>query len=204
MNASIQHIDVYEIAVRVAPHMGGDWQAVKRDGDHYANLRRLGDGAGLYMNVDHKGKLGIGCEWPKYANGESWQLSYNVSSPSIAVAALRDAKTIAAEIKRRLLPVYLPMFEKAYSDVQRTNSHHARQETLARRVAAAIGGSVYEQSGKSVGARSEIKDGIDAIHNLHVSGDKVYFEVNGLPEELAVKILLMLKEAEPIKTEDES
>lgn len=196
-SSSSPRVDAYELALRIAAHMGDEWvaKAPKLENTAYSGLTRTSDGAEIYISTDRK-KAHFGCEWPMYANGERWRLGHGVSSPRITCAVGRDAKTLAAEIKRRLLPEYLPLYEKACADVRQSNTGMNQQTECAARVAAAIGGKVRETSGQSVGARSEIRDGIDHVYNLHVSGEKIYFEVTGIPEVLAVQILNLIKGSE--------
>lgn len=142
--AAARDFDVYELAVRIAAYLTGPevcparWTAERVDGKQVANIV-CSDGRRLYLNYGGgwapAGRVYIGGSWPQYADGRTWTPSKE-DRVSITVDAKRDARVIATEIGRRLLPGYSEAFRKAKAYVERDEANKAAARACADRIAA--------------------------------------------------------------------
>jgi hypothetical protein len=98
---------------------------------------------------DTGGKLHVATEWNKkdritvsgiYPGGTDYLcMADNDRKPRITVAKARGAETIAKEINRRVLPVYLELFAKVIEAQKRYNEAQDEQHETARQCAALFG-----------------------------------------------------------------
>jgi hypothetical protein len=95
-----------ELTQEIATHMPG-WTAKAGQHDNGACLIAP-DGSGVYVYGGERGKLALSGRWPE--NGPNSENYYPRERHSINVARNRAPLAIASEIKRRLLPAYLPEY----------------------------------------------------------------------------------------------
>lgn len=113
----------------------------------------------------------------------------------ITVSATKGAKAIAADIKRRLLDVYLKDVDQAYATLEKRTTIENRCKDNTRKLAAIIGSKpseandqrVYDWLGGKPGDLSRVR--VDAT-----VGDKVDLKLHGLPMDLAAELLEMLRD----------
>lgn len=128
----------------IAQHLGEPWKAGTSEHE-IVN----GQGAKLYLNfMDNRTeRLSVGGGMHIGRNG-AYETVYDpdtrerVRPPSITVAVSRGTETIAKEIKRRVIPEYLRIFELGTLQVQRQNDTTAKRQANIRKLAAATGAPV--------------------------------------------------------------
>lgn len=132
----------------IAQHLG-DWKA--GTDEHNRDELRNGQGAKLYIsfcdNGRERSRVAIHGGMNIGRNG-AYETVYDpdtrerLSPPSITVAISRGVETIAKEIKRRVIPEYLRIFELGTLQVQRQNDATAKRQANIRKLAAATGAAV--------------------------------------------------------------
>lgn len=109
--------DLHTKAREIAAVLG--WRCEYRTEEQEGPYDRLwanepkGAGVVLHSNSYSKpGRIEITGIWPKAIPDSNWYFHPHNDRPVITVAFDRSAEVIAKEIKRRLLPKYLPLFQE--------------------------------------------------------------------------------------------
>jgi hypothetical protein len=93
-----------------------------------------------YQNLD---RFTVSGTYPRDARGEM-HFPYNVSRPSITVAASRGGTVLGREIKKRFLPEYDAIFATMSDTNRRNDEFHARRLAVAQEMGIAVGKSVTD------------------------------------------------------------
>lgn len=200
-------MDAHTLAQKLAQHLSGwsakdmpedrDWgELVRADG---ATIRVVVGGYRMDGRVTFRG-----C-WPKYKDGTIYS---GGKSEAITCAVERSPEALAKDILRRLLPVYDEVYSKALAYVRRADARSEEAETIAKRMAALIGGRACENKCRRGDGISIIEEP-EPVRRLVVrpaynglyeeSPASVDFEVHGLDVDTAAQVLQIIKEAEDRK-----
>jgi hypothetical protein len=170
------------------------WQNITLDLDQSGTEPQLVS-VSLHYHEDRKGDyVHVSGDWPKDAKGNmvtGRDAEYGASNPSINVAARKRPEVAAADIRRRFLPEFAPLYAKAKA---RIDAHQAFVEAVNQNfqiLADACGGTVQ---------RSTWNDGIsiaglpDDVEIAYVSDSMVQIKMR-LPVQLAAEYLRSRKAA---------
>jgi hypothetical protein len=111
--------------------------------------------------------------------------------PEISVSGTRGASAIAKEIKRRFLPEYLPLLQKAIDRRDAANSHEDKTRANLVTLAAIVNASVPTERDRST---ASFYHNDKAYGDIQVSGDSVTLKLSSLTMKQAEQILTSLTE----------
>ena len=111
--------------------------------------------------------------------------------PEISVSGTRGAAAIAKEIKRRFLPEYLPLLQKAIDKRDAANSYEDKTRANLTVLAAVVNASVPTERERST---ASFYHNDKAYGDIQVSGDSVSLKLSSLTMQQANRILAMLAE----------
>jgi hypothetical protein len=194
MNA---HTDLFH---DVAAHLTtrGPWSVQPAEHDNV--VIKSEDGPSLWIRGpgtygSDKGKFSIHVNYPKDHTGrEVYPYMNEPRATSINVAATKTAKQIAGDIERRLLPVYLSIWDTQLARVNDANTYEVNRQASIDRLVKATGGKVTRNE------HDKTKVHLDWISrpafntkgyvtNVQVSDKTVQLEVRSVPIDVAIKIL---------------
>jgi hypothetical protein len=193
MNA---HTDLFH---DVAAHLTtrGPWSV--QPAEHNNVVIKSADGPSLWIRGpstygSDKGKFSIHVNYPKDHTGrEVYPYSNEPRATSINVAATKTAKQIAGDIERRLLPVYLPIWDTQLARVNDANTYEDNRQASIDRLVKATGGKVTRNEHDRTVARLDWPTNRDYdkgyVTNVQVSDKTVQMEVRSVPIDIAIKIL---------------
>ena len=177
------------------------WTYQTWEGEQSGTPRELGK----LVNADLKGaiwfsfswndktRLVIHVEWPHDRNGHTYGPRYGETSPSITVNVNKTAEQITNDIKRRLLPDYLPMLETRLADIVRHESSLDALTSNGRALATAFPTlRLLDSTNDSSGGSVSLNTPYDAEHarvEIKVSEKKVDVSIDNLTVEQAIAIL---------------
>ena len=195
-----QTVITHELACAVCAAMGTGWTFENKDehaaGTVYAPRFVHADGHGFYLcsRYNSNGKVEVSPVWPKGSDGKTVTYYPAVyggpNTHEIKVSVSRGADAIAADIKKRFLPVYLPMWQNA-ADVRNRNDAYSSltKATVAELVKSELfTNSARDDSPKVLYTKAK------GAYSVNVSGGFVSFEVSGVTPEKAIAILQLLSE----------
>lgn len=176
----------------IAHQLGEPWKAGADE--HQRDEIHNGQGAKLYLSFSNNGhdgsRVAIRAGMNIGRNG-AYETVYDpatrekLSPPFITVAISRGVETIAKEIRRRVIPEYLRMFEIGTGQVQRQNYMTAKRQANIRTLAAATGAPVpdFKQNpdtdrfyvGKRYGIVVVHYDGRAAFEHLDVTMEEAEY-----------------------------
>jgi hypothetical protein len=179
----------------LAAALGADW-SVRPAPDTGIATRTIVTGKGygctLHWSTYPAGRIEVSGVWPSTADGRTTYPSqcYGMTSPGITVSAERPIKTLAAEIIRRFLPAYLPVYDKLAERAAGADDYAAKTKRTAAALLAALPGA-------RAGARNH-DDATVWLHDNHAhsvtaQGDSVRFEAFSCPADVAIKVLQLLR-----------
>lgn len=199
-----------QLAARVARYLGDGWQpdtkcnsdwghgAYLRQG-HHPDAPRLSL-SGEDWRASSKGRIRVDGSWPP----DRHPYPYGVDAPSISVAVTRGAETIAAEIRRRLLPAYREGLAKVIANNDQDRRDAAAMQAAAERLADTLrpfANRVWvrdwahptstEVHGSLDGAGAHSTANAKVNHN----GTEVTVELRNLPLDAAVQVFRALDAA---------
>lgn len=192
------------IARAVASRLGGRWALEKRERDytHYAEIEDGFTGARLGFSTS-EGKIHISGQFVTTIEGR--HVFYRtIADPnvSIGVGINRGVDIMAREIARRLLPAYLPEWQKNLEAVNRFHKHNEVTGTIARRMAKLIGAEEAPVTDHRVSVRVyNSRELRGDVFDLSVQGDSVRFDNLDVDEATAIKILDVLMAARQAKSD---
>lgn len=169
-----------ELAAGMQP-LVPDWIIVARDDYDKTIDITLPCGGGLHMHLNpynHAGRVVIRGSYPQ----GTWS---NKRVGAITVALARGPEAIVKEIKRRLLPEYLPSFAAASRAEQESLAYQARCTAALKELADVLGVAVYRDGQSAYYYRDNISAEVRSVHDTSAS-----LELS-VPQELA-KIILAL------------
>ena len=111
--------------------------------------------------------------------------------PEISVCGTRGAAAIAKEIKRRFLPEYLPLLQKAIDRRDAANSYEDKTRANLTVLAAIVNAHVPTERDRST---ASFYHNDKAYGDIQVSGDSVTLKLSSLTMKQAERILTLLTE----------
>lgn len=195
-------IDLQGITKDVAKFLPGwSWESPTADRTNWHAILRHTDGMEIYINGNgwtRDGRLHIGCSgWPKTKKGDEcspYKVYCENKAPSITVADNRPPKAIAAEITRRILPEFLPLYQKMLEYRDATDRRQESAKEKCAELTRIVGGETrgLEAGDGEVHWYHEEKTYGDA--KPHSGGKEWTLSVHNLPYEKVAKILKIVKE----------
>jgi hypothetical protein len=191
---------LFEFAQQVASYLDG-WQLLDPQPFNHAACLGGPDGAGLTVGVNgfddfcQDARVEISGRWPEAAiiNQSTTTFYPRGESASIKAAMKRGPKAVAGDIKRRLLPKYLPL----YAEMKERREHYLAREAKRRKrleqLAEASGGELGRVVGK---LRLDTPGGGWGYAEVGVydDGEMVSFELHSVPFEKALELVRVLIE----------
>jgi hypothetical protein len=172
----------------------GDW------GQHAVRISHDDSDAAISVRLQ-KNRLEITGIYPrgprgKYHSASSWgALPYDAQDPRITVSATRSAATIASEISRRLLPVYLELFIRCLQKKRELEEYEAKKQSAIERYAEILGTEVRTDT-----ARLYAHDG-NIYGNVRCNSDTTAQIEFSLPHDLTEKVLQVIADYTAAKKE---
>ena len=149
------------------------------------------DGYGFYLSL-RDGRYTIGGEWPTDSeNRQMWPSDYDGPRGSITVAATRTPEQIAAEVKRRFLPVYLPTWRTMRERADGNNRYALECAETVRKVLAADVGAYNARHGSDQATTLYFRN--SHAYQVRAQAQNVRFEHFNCPADVAVEILKLLR-----------
>jgi len=177
------------LAADVARRLGPGW-ATDLDDDDYAGTHIVSGPVRLYICRSRiAGQVNISGSLP--------HTTLRVDRSDINVSLARGAKVIAAEIRRRLLPLYQASLDRVLAyDVEQAHNHGAREVTLGKIAAMFPGSHVREIASayKASDADVVIEARCGGRGTVQASGDaaELTLELRGVPADVALRMLELL------------
>jgi len=119
------------------------------------------------------------------------QTSERCKLPEISVAGNRGPQAIAKEIKRRFLPEYLPLLQKAIEKRDAANSYEDKCRQNLTVLAKIVNARVPEERDRTT---TSFYHNDKAYGDIQVSGDSVTLKLSSLTMEQAKQILTLISE----------
>ncbi len=156
------------------------------------------------------GRLHVSCSWPINDSGQEnrpYFSSYATppeSAPEAGISATKTPKQIAADIERRFLPAFLPLWDKQLAQNQQWAAVHQAQHAGAARLAQLIGAEVRtdnRDSTKHVVRFPYVEDGpTRGVDDIDVSASNeripyVNLKLSGLSIEVAGRVIALVVSA---------
>jgi hypothetical protein len=126
-------------------------------------------------------------DYPRDTTGYEHGPAYGEDRASITTACTKTPAQCAADIARRLLPVYLPQYARSLERVASANAYTNETQANLATLAALVGGRV------NIGSRDTVWVPGSTIYRLSVSGDSVTLDLR-LTMAQAVAVLQIVKE----------
>lgn len=184
-----ENIEALAKVQQVALYLGQPWKFNHLYDSNWAFQIIDGEGRGLHLRPQTGGKLSISGTFSAKKTGRT-----HGKHKSIGVSISRDAKAIAADIERRLLPHYLQAFDDAVAlhqkDMQREEAQNHQARALAKM---AKGGRILGHGGQGSNKVVYFDHGKAEIYGY--SGE-VYLTLNRMTVEQAMKVIAVMN-AEP-------
>ena len=158
--------------------------------------------------VENKpGRLDISGNWPKNKHGE-WQYPSErerdeAGYKHITVDGSKDADKIAADIKKRFLPVYTALYEKMLKQGEASDKYYDNKQDTIALIEAEFCPELLKYPSKQDKANKDSRkqfsfwmDGIGGYGGVDVSSaTSVDIDLRGLNADVAIRILKVIKEA---------
>lgn len=127
------------LAEQVAEHLPGAWSVEPFPADWGRRGAWLRGEHGETLSIGetqdyskrNKNQLDVGTDYPK----EHRERGFSTKRPKISVSASKTGQQVASDIERRLLPDYLPLFEKVLQDLEQWRSYEETTSSLAAKIA---------------------------------------------------------------------
>lgn len=187
-------VDARTLAGRLARHLAG-WTLDSSDADamDQSAARMLGpEGASLWIRVD-RNRAEVAGRFPMTPQGRCYCPEKDEYG-RISFDATRDPASLAREVGRRCLAVYLPAFARAKTRIQ--------AEEKARRDAVAMMARIANRFPDAGEPRQQNDGSLKLWHLPHVycltvtpsdEGPRASFQIEGASEALAVEVLERLR-----------
>ena len=182
------HATIDQLGRQVAATLGCDWRPNPADWAPGGHLSDPESGVELYVGVAHRDRdmLTIRAVSPKDSRG---QVPYVLSwaDVSINVSMTKSPSQIAASVQRRLLPEWLPLYEKGLEAIEASNLHTSTTQQVAAQIAEIVGvsrGRVdREHPGRVSFYGSPHPIFQEGTSSAEVSGDSVTLELHLSPSD---------------------
>lgn len=181
------------IVASIAIHLN-DWKYSHKASRDWAADLVHSSGAELMVRTKHTARpntLEICVRFPRNAEGscmsaKDWDRESNITT-SINVSSLKDTKTIARDIERRLIKDYLPAYMRAIDKLYKEQEKKNKRESVASELAALVNETCYDSE--------KVKFSTDTFSAyVCYSGDKVDFKLNSIPINVAKKVIKLMSE----------
>jgi hypothetical protein len=151
-----EHAEIDRYFADVAAHMssayGGSWTFRPSPPDWNPGGRLVDEESGmvLYATIsqDKRESFQIKAEAPKDSRGQVPYVAEH-GRPSINVSWHKGPETTAREVARRLVPEWLPTFQKALEQIERSDQHESSSTGLAAKIARTVGVRQSEHDAKN-------------------------------------------------------
>jgi hypothetical protein len=138
---------------------GLDAKLDDRQHDHGGSII-FPNGAKIFVRLpyypDNKMKGEVSGSWPQNEDGRAmsaahWRLiKYNEKNPcEMGFSVLKPVETIVKDIKRRLLPVFFPMWEQAQAELVKAMERKKEHAKLLKELSEACGVKIYDHDKES-------------------------------------------------------
>jgi hypothetical protein len=127
----------------------------------------------------------------EFIDVREWNGSERCKLPEISVSGTRGAAAIAKEIKRRFLPEYLPLLQKAITKRDEHASYEDKTRANLTVLAAIVNAAVPTERDRST---ASFYHNDKAYGDIQVSGDSVTLKLSSLTMGQAKQILTSLTE----------
>ena len=149
-------------ASELARELGAGWSVIPADPErdytfHRPNLKDAETGATFWLSEGtygaKRGRLAVHCTWPLDHKGQEVRPYFSSHSeefpeePSITVASTKSPAQVAADIERRFLPAFLPMWAKQTQRVAADFAFREERHATADQLAALLLGQVSRRNG---------------------------------------------------------
>ena len=180
------HTPLADLLPPIAAELGTEWTAAM-DNEHHGTLTCT-DGSVLIVSTwQNPAQLHIWGEYPKAAKG-------SCAGHSINVGRSRGARVMAAEICRRLLPVYLPELHKAQAAAERCASNARSRADVVARLIAAMPGTVEQTDDKGEPTGTVNRDRWGWSFEVHYAGESVDVHIPNVRPEQAIALARLAAE----------
>jgi len=141
--------NIRDLSFAVAPLLPGKWTPEPaggaEDADDLRWKRSRGEltnenGAQVHLSYDsYKKRIHVGCVFPRDDHNSAFGPPYGTPAPSITVSPLKTAEQVAKDIKRRVLPEYLPLWTAAIENKNKWLKREVDADDFARELAGVLG-----------------------------------------------------------------
>jgi hypothetical protein len=181
------------LLTNIGEQLDGEWELkLSEEGyGHWGSLKNPQDQIYLsFSHDDHHKKIWIGTELPKDDKGNTPYVGLGMyeHTPKIGVGENKTADQIVSDIKRRLLPEYLPLLEQAKLRIVEANAYHNTVEDVARQIAEIVGVQIPKREGFGRNER-EVRNKVSFYHSPH----PIFHETHGEAEVHGDEVKLELR-----------
>lgn len=151
-----EHAEIERYFADVAEHLhsayDGRWTFRPNPPDWNPGGHLVDEDSGmvLYASIsqDKKESFQIKAEAPKDSRGQVPYVAEH-GRPSINVSWHKSPETTAREIAKRLVPEWLPTYQRAIEHIERSNQHESSSSGLAAKIARTVGVRQGEKDAKN-------------------------------------------------------
>lgn len=203
----MNEIDVQQFAKDVAEHLEG-WTLRVRQPDEsktWANLDGP-NGASISFRDEGKGKVNVSPHYIRYKGSEypsKWLVKPAEALPtSISVSATRGPAAVSKDIKRRLIDLYLPVFELGRKQLAEWKAYEAAKQAVVNEFAELVNDEPPSEDADKIGRyvykpghEGGTKHGDDTCHvEIRVNSPTTFdLEIGSLDADTLKKILALFK-----------
>ncbi len=182
-----QNIALTDLLAAVAAELGPEWTAALDSNGKHGTLTST-DGSKLNVST-----------WQSPAHAHIWgdypeAGKHLCERHSINVGRSRGARAMAAEIRRRLLPVYLPELHKAQKRAEECAASARGRADVVGQLLAALPGTVEQTDDKGEPTGSINRDRWGWSFDVHYGGATVDVKLPDLRPEQAVALARLVAE----------
>lgn len=175
------------LAPEVARELG--WSLVPREDVTHGVELEAPEGYHVFLHVGYDsgyGKVAVSGVYPKDAKGRyANTFHFDERMPKISVSLTRPAKAVVAEITRRFVPKWAPLWEKMVRRLDEQVAYERSKQEGAERLAAIVGVD-----------RSDIRDGKFSLYRSEAFPEDISdVEVHGDEAKLELRCSVDLAEA---------
>jgi hypothetical protein len=187
----------------VAAALGADWRVRPAADTGIATrtiLHAAGYGCTFHWSMYPAGRIEIGGVYPVTADGKHLYPSqvYGTATPGITVSTTRTSKAIAAEITRRFLPAYLPVYDKLAERAAGADAYTVQTAATLAQLQAGVPGS--RAGSRDHSATLYLYD--NRAYSVTAQGKDVRIEAFSCPADVAIAVLRLLTKPAPAEDRD--
>lgn len=190
----MNYVELQHLTRQVADALGFEW--AYREQTEFRHWQSIDgpEGAAIDLRID-KGRLRIGGQNPEaihnHDGGGDWWPPDRVV---IGCAATKTPGQIASDIRRRLLPEYLPAYRESLADRERYREYLKTRNALLEELVAIVPGTVsrHGKGDLSYNGPTQVHGNFEVRMGVNRSTPTVALDLSGVPIGLAKEILGML------------